>query len=106
LEVHILPSCLCYLKLFQEIHFSLNIWLQDLDISQESVLYEIDEATVRSLTGCRVADQILRLVPNIEVDSRNYNLCSCLIVDHFLFRLSRMAVLTICMVSCRTSEQH
>jgi len=51
--------------------YLVNMLLQDLDISQGSVLYDVDEATVRSLNGCRVADQIIRLVPNIEVDLRN-----------------------------------
>jgi len=36
--------------------------LQDLEISQESILYNVDKQIVRSLNGFSVNEQLLRLV--------------------------------------------
>ena len=41
-----------------------NNFLQDL--RDDMLLKNLDQKCVRSLNGCRVTDEILRLVPNIE----------------------------------------
>jgi poly(A) polymerase len=44
---------------------ALSIIPEDLDLLDESNLKNLDEKSILSLNGCRVTDQILRLVPNI-----------------------------------------
>lgn len=39
---------------------------EDFDLGDDMLLKNLDQKCVRSLNGCRVTDEILRLVPNIE----------------------------------------
>lgn len=39
---------------------------EDFDLSDDMLLKNLDQKCVRSLNGCRVTDEILRLVPSIE----------------------------------------
>lgn len=38
----------------------------DMDLKDDTLLKNLDPKCVRSLNGCRVTDEILRLVPNID----------------------------------------
>lgn len=42
----------------------------DQKLNDDSILKNLDDKSVRSLNGCRVADEILRLVPNIDTFSQ------------------------------------
>lgn len=47
-------------------HLSLKEIPDDLDLRDNNLLKYLDPRSVRSLNGCRVTDEILSLVPNIE----------------------------------------
>lgn len=45
---------------------NLNEIRDNFDLRDDSLLKNLDPRCVRSLNGCRVTDEILRLVPNVE----------------------------------------
>jgi len=102
--LHVGPASCCIMPFVPRDTYLVNMLLQDLDISQGSVLYDVDEATVRSLNGCRVADQIIRLVPNIEVDLRN-QICMFRFLN-CLLPLQYLNVLILCVFSYRIFARH
>lgn len=50
--------------LFAQLH--LKEIPDSMDLRDDVLLKNLDQKCVRSLNGCRVTDEILRLVPNIE----------------------------------------
>lgn len=60
------PS-VCYVKYTFPISYLRNMFISLLqDLKDDMLLKNLDQKCVRSLNGCRVTDEILRLVPNIE----------------------------------------
>jgi len=45
---------------------ALQVIPDDQDLRDDSLLKNLDMRCIRSLNGCRVTDEILHLVPNIE----------------------------------------
>jgi len=55
---------------------------EDQELDDDNLLKNLDEKCIRSLNGCRVTDEILRLVPNVTTfrsDQRTPRLCICII---------------------------
>ena len=61
------------------------------DLKDDMLLKNLDPKCVRSLNGCRVTDEILRLVPNIDnfrLALRAIKLWAKSIYDDFFFQLT------------------